>query len=495
MHHFLVQLVWYSDLVLIGYFILANLGYTILMTLSLYSVSLHATYAARKPYSDLVDSPVTPPVALIIAAYNEQDTIVQTVLSMLDLNYQDKEVIVVDDGSTDSTVGRLIERFRLLRMDLIYRERIKTGQPLACYHNPVFPELFVIQVQHGGKPHALNCGINMARSPYFCTVDADSIIERDALLRLMAPVVHSAGNVVVSGGIVRIANGCTLRNGRLEGMSLPSGWLERCQIVEYIRTFLFGRPGWSMMNATFIASGCFCLLHREAVIIAGGYTTDTVTEDIDVIAAIRRHMVREKKDFQVVFTSDPICWTEAPRQLGMLARQRRRWQLGLTQTLWKNRGMLFNPRYGATGMLSMPFHLLIEVIGCVVEALGTLVILPISFIVFHTPWWIFAIFLLLSIGYGTLLSMGSVVLEEVTLRRYPRLKHVAILMMYAIIENIGYRQIVTFFRAYGVLQALKGRNRQKWEHVEHSGIRINNAQAPRQAVGGNFSDSLAGGRK
>jgi cellulose synthase/poly-beta-1,6-N-acetylglucosamine synthase-like glycosyltransferase len=477
MHHFLIQLVWYSNYVLIAYFVLANLGYTILMTLSLYSVSLHATYASRKPYSDMADSPVTPPVALIIAAYNEEETIVQTVLSMLDLNYQEKEVVVVDDGSTDGTVDRLIERFRLQRMDLIFRERLKTGQPLAYYHNPTFPELFVIKVEHGGKAHALNSGINMARSPYFCTVDADSIIESDALLRLMAPVIHSTENVVVSGGIVRIANGCTLRNGRLEGMSLPSTWLERCQIVEYIRTFLFGRPGWSMLNATFIASGCFCLLQREAVIGAGGFGDDTVTEDIDVIAAIRRYMVAEKKEFRVVFTSDPICWTEAPRTLGMLARQRRRWQLGLTQTLWKNRDMIFNPKYGTTGMLSMPFHLLIEVVGCVVEALGTLIILPISLIVIHTPWWIVFLFLLLSIGYGTLLSMGSVVLEEVTLRRYPRLKHVGTLMAYAVIENLGYRQIVTFFRAYGVLQSLRGRRRQQWEHIEHTGLNLRQAPA------------------
>src|ERR1700682_2853557 len=156
MHHFLVQLVWYSNYVLIAYFVIANLGYTILMTLSLYSVSLHATYASRKPYSDMVDSPVTPPVALIIAAYNEEETIVQTVLSMLDLNYQEKEVVVVDDGSTDNTVERLVERFRLQRMDLIYRERLETGQPLAYYHNPTFPELFVIKVEHGGKSHALN---------------------------------------------------------------------------------------------------------------------------------------------------------------------------------------------------------------------------------------------------------------------------------------------------------------------------------------------------
>lgn len=469
MHETLVRIVYYADIVFIVYFIAANLGYTILMFLSLYSVSLHAKYAARKPYIDLADSPVTPPVAIVIAAYNEQETIVHTVLSMMELNYQEKELVVVDDGSTDGTLDRLIERFRLKRMDLIFRERLKTGQPLAYYHNPTFPDLFVISVKHGGKALALNAGINLARSPYFCTVDADCVIEKDALLRLMAPVLQSKENVVVSGGIVRIANGCTLRNGRLEKIGLPSSWLERCQIVEYIRTFLFGRPGWNMLNATFIASGAFCVLHKESVIGAGGFGDETVTEDIDMIAAVRRHLTAEKRKFRIVFTSDPICWTEAPRSLRMLARQRRRWQLGLTQTLIRNRDMIFNPKYGATGLLSMPFHLLIEVIGCVVEASGTILI-PLCLLVIGTPFWIFLLFLCLSIGFGTLLSMGSVMLEEITLQRYPRPKQVFILMIYAVIENIGYRQIVTFFRAYGVLQSFRKHRKNRWEHVEHQGM-------------------------
>ena len=468
MHEFLVRLVYYADIVFLVYFLGANLGYTGLMALSLYSVSLHAKYAARKPYRDLADSPVTPPVAVVIAAYNEEKNIVQTVLSLMRLNYPEKELVVVDDGSTDSTLEILIRRFQLRRMDLIYRQSLPTGQPLGCYYNPSFPELVVLAMTHRGKSQALNAGINMARSPYFCTVDADCIIESDALLRLMAPILQSQENVVVSGGIVRIANGCTLRNGRLAKMGLPTGWLELCQIVEYIRTFLFGRPGWNMLNATFIASGAFCVLHKESVIEAGGFTSDTVTEDIDMIAAVRRHLTREKRKFKVVFTSDPICWTEAPRSLGMLARQRRRWQLGMTQTLIRNRDMLFNRKYGSTGIISMPFHLFMEVCGCVVEAFGTLVLIPISLIVLETPLPIFLLFLLLAVAYGTLLSMGSVVLEEITLRRYPRLKDVMILMAFAVVENIGYRQIVTFFKAYGVLQSF--RRRRTWEVVEHKGL-------------------------
>jgi cellulose synthase/poly-beta-1,6-N-acetylglucosamine synthase-like glycosyltransferase len=469
MHDILLRILDYSNTVFLFYFLTANLVYTVLMILSLYTVSLNAKWSRNKPYQDLIDSPTTPPIALIVPAHNEENAIVQTVLSLLDLNYPEKEILVVDDGSTDSTLDRLIEKFQLRPLDLIYRESLKTGRPDAVYHNPEWPQLFVLAVKHGGKPHALNSGINMARSPYFCTVDADCIIEKEALLRLMAPVVQSTEETIVSGGIVRIANGCKIKDGRIVSIDLPKTWVELCQTVEYIRTFLFGRPGWSALNATFITSGAFCLLHKDTVIQAGGFSRDTVTEDIDMIASLRRYMKSQKRKYRILFTTDPICWTEAPHTVKMLARQRRRWQLGLTQTVLKNHDMMFNPKYGVTGLFSMPFHAYLEALGCVVEALGT-VLIPVSYIVGGMPFSLFLVFMFLAMGYGTLLSMGSVVLEEITIRRYPKLRHVLVLMAYAVIENIGYRQLITIFRAQGVLQFFTGRRR--WEVVHHKGLDV-----------------------
>src|SRR6185312_5754557 len=240
-------------------------------------------------HEELSESPVTPPVALIVPAYNEEHAITETVLSLMRLNYPEKEIIVVDDGSTDGTVQRLIEQFELMRMDLIYRQAIPAKPVVAFYHNSLYPDLLVISKINGGKSDAVNAGINMARSGYFCTVDADCIIEGDALLRLMAPVVASPKNTVVTGGVVRIANGCKVEDGRITEIDLPQSWLERCQVIEYIRTFLFGRPGWSFLNATFIASGAFCLLHKDSVIDAGGMSTETVTEDIDLVATLHEH--------------------------------------------------------------------------------------------------------------------------------------------------------------------------------------------------------------
>jgi cellulose synthase/poly-beta-1,6-N-acetylglucosamine synthase-like glycosyltransferase len=358
-------------------------------------------------------------------------------------------------------------------MDMIYRETVKGAKVNDFYYNPEQPQLFILSVEHGGKSGALNAGINMARSPYFCTVDADSIIERDALLRLMAPIVQSSQNTVVSGGIVRIANGCTVDHGTIAKIDLPPSWLERCQAVEYIRTFLFGRPGWNALNATFITSGAFCLLHKQSVIEVGGFSRVTVTEDIDMITALRRYLTDQKRKYRIVFTSDPICWTEAPRTIKMLSRQRRRWQLGLTQTVMNNFDMVFNPRFGTMGLLSMPFHAFLEAIGCVVEACGTILI-PLSYLLGAMPLSTLLLFLLLAVGYGTMFSMGSVVLEELTLRRYPSWRHVLILMGYAVIENLGYRQMVAFFRAHGVLQYLFGRKR--WEAIQHKGLSVQKAR-------------------
>jgi cellulose synthase/poly-beta-1,6-N-acetylglucosamine synthase-like glycosyltransferase len=457
----------YSNTVILLYFLAANTVYTILMVISLYTVSLHSKFAARIGYGDLADSPVTPPAALIIPAFNEQDAVVATVSSLLDLNYPEKEIIVVDDGSTDDTAMRLIEHFQLQRMDLVFRAAVPCKKPFAFYHNPEVPELLLISKENGGKADALNVGISMARSPYFCTVDADSIIERDALLRLMAPIVHSNVNTVVSGGVVRIANGCTLENGQIRDIRLPKTWLERCQVVEYIRTFLFGRPGWNFLNATFICSGAFCLLQKESVVLAGGFTTDTVTEDIDMIATLHRYLKDKGWKYRMVFTTDPVCWTEAPHNISMLAKQRRRWQLGLMQTVMKHHQMIGDPRFGLMGLFSMPFHAYIEAAGCIVEAAGS-VLLPFSFLVGAMPFGLFLMLMFLAVGYGTLLSLGSVLLAEATVRRYPNYRDVLTLILFSLVENFGYRQMVTFFRAQGVLQYVMGSR--KWELVAHRGL-------------------------
>ena len=454
------------NVVIVSYFFLANGTYTVLMLLSLGSVWLHNRRLTYQGLDELRESAVTPPVTILVPAWNEQEVIVDSVRSILRTDYPALEVVVIDDGSTDGTLNRLVTAFRLVKMDLIYRPRLHTKPLLGFYLNPRIPNLLVITKENGGKPDALNVGINMCRTPYFCTLDADCILERDALLRLMRPIVRSPINTVASGGIVRILNGCEVRDGKVVKVNLPKARLERFQVVEYLRSFLFGRTGWDLLGGTLIVSGAFAVFHRETVIDTGGFQHETVTEDMDLIVQIHRWAKHHQRKIKMKFTSDPVCWTECPSTLRMLGRQRRRWQLGLCQTLWKSSEMLFNASYGVIGLVSFPFHLYVEGLGAVVEFLGYFMV-PLALLFGMVPVPLFVLFVVLSVVYGAFLSVGSVLLEELTYRRYPSFRDLMTLLWYAVLENIGYRQLVLFYRVQGVFRFMTGFR--TWEKVVHVG--------------------------
>jgi cellulose synthase/poly-beta-1,6-N-acetylglucosamine synthase-like glycosyltransferase len=454
------------NILLASYFVVGNGIYTLLMLISLVSVWLNNRRLAYEDLNSLRKSVVTPPVAIIIPAWNEEETIVETVRAALKTDYPSLEIIVVDDGSTDTTLDRLIRAFGLARMDFICRAQLPTERVRAIYQNPQLPQLQAITKERGNKSDALNAGINLCRTPYFCTLDADCVLERDALLRLMRPIIRSSVNTVASAGIVRILNGCEVLDGQVANVRLPTSWLQRFQVVEYLRTFLFGRTGWDFIKGTMVVSGAFAVFHRESVVEAGGFSADTVSEDMELVVRLRRWAVEHKRKIKTSFTSDPVCWADSPSSFRMLARQRRRWQLGLCQTLWRNSEMLFSPKYGAVGLLSYPFHLYVEALGAVVEFLGYLLV-PIAFIVDATLPAVYIPFLVLGLTFATFLSVGSVVLEELTHRRYPSFRDFKILLLCALLENFGYRQLVLYFRFQGVVRFLTGLH--KWEKVTHLG--------------------------
>ena len=409
---------------------------------------------------------MTPAVTIIIPARNEQGVIVNTVGSALQADYPRFQVIVVDDGSTDLTLDRLVRHYGLVETDRAYHPAIPTAPFRAYYTNPQLPNLLVVSKVRGGKPDALNAGINLCQSPYFCNLDADCLLERDALLRLMDPIVNSAIETVVSGGIVRILNGCETKDGRVLRVGLPPTWLERFQVVEYLRSFLFGRTGWHLLGGTLIVSGAFAIFHRSTVIEAGGFCRDTVTEDMDLVVQLHQWAAENNRQIRMSFTSDPVCWTECPSTPTMLAHQRRRWQLGLCQTLWKHSQMLFGTKYGVVGWLSFPFHSYIEGLGAAVEFLGYLLI-PVGIFLGMVPPGLLLVFILLGFVYGGFLSVGAVLLEELTYRRYPRLRDLLTLLTFAVLENLGYRQLVLYYRFQGTMKFLAGSRR--WEKVAHVG--------------------------
>ena len=468
MRLFLENSVALFNIIVLSYFFLGNGFYTVLLLLSLRATSIHVRRLTYQGLDALRKSPLTPPVTIIIPAWNEAGVITHAVASALQADYPQLQIIVVDDGSTDLTLDRLVENFQLVEIDGTYHPTLPTAPLRAFYLNPEIPNLLVVSKVRGGKPDALNAGINLCRSPYFCNLDADCLLERDALLRLMDPIVNSTVETVVSSGIVRILNGCATRHGRVVKVGLPSRALERFQVVEYLRSFLCGRTGWHLLGGTLIVSGAFAVFHRPTVIEAGGFCHDTVTEDMDLVLSLHQWAADKHRKVHISFTSDPVCWTECPASLTMLARQRRRWQLGLCQTLWKHSAILFRQKYGIVGCLSFPFHSYVEGLGAAVETLGYL-LLPLGFLFGLVSPFVLMVFVLLGFIYGSFLSVGAVLVEELTYRRYPRFRDLLTLLGYAAFENFGYRQLILYFRFQGTLKFLAGSRH--WEKVSHAGAK------------------------
>ncbi len=449
------------------YYGIVNFVYSVLLTTSLIVILRYIKRIKYSPVKDFSYSPETPPVSILIPAYNEERIIVQTIKSALSMNYPFFDVIIINDGSLDRTLEILITKFKLRKIDVVYRNILKTSPVKGFYYNPEIPNLIVIDKEKAGKADASNCGINASKNPYFCSVDADSLLERDALLRLMAPVMESTIPVVASGGVVRILNGIEIRENTVTEIKLPRSSLALFQIVEYLRAFLFGRVGWDTMNSILILSGTFSLFNKAAVMAVGGYNVKHVSEDMELIIKLHRYHLKNNKPYRIKFISDPICWSEVPEKLKMLGRQRRRWHMGLIQSIVEHRALMLNPKYGKLGLFIFPYYFFFEMLGPIVELLGYIIV-PLSYIFGLLSYDYFLLFLILAIFYGVFLSTIGVFLEELTYRRYPKWSHLFKLLLYGVFENFGYRQINSFWRFQAIILYIFGKR--KWEYVEKKGI-------------------------
>jgi len=334
----------------------------------------------------------------------------------------------------------------------------------------------VVDKENGGKADALNVGINVARSPLVCCVDADSVIDRRALLRMVEPYLYSDRAVVAVGGTVMPANGSQIRDGIVEGSALPSSWLARFQLVEYLRAFVFARMGFNRLGGNLIISGAFGLFLREAVIAAGGYEPATVGEDAELVVRIHRTMREKKRRYRVVHISEPVCFTEVPETVKILGRQRDRWQRGLVDTLWRHRAMMLRPRYGAIGLVTLPFFAAFELCAPAVELLGYAWFLW-ALITGHANRPFALLFFALAFMWGLLLSVQGLVLETLDRPGERPLQQHLQLALYAALEGFGYRQMTLWFRLRGVMKFLTGEK--AWGEMKRKGLRRPRAELPR----------------
>jgi len=438
--------------VIVVYFILLNGAYLALNVLSIIALQRRSREAILDSLPQ-VYSGLEPPISLLVPAYNEEATIAASVRSMLQLSYAELEIIVINDGSKDSTLAVLIEEFGLQPFPEAYRVQIATKPVKTVYRSLRYPNLRVIDKDNGGKADSLNAGINASRYPLFCGVDADSILQRDSLQKLVRPFLTDV-TMVATGGTVRVANGCTVSGGFLTKVGLPSNPWALFQVVEYLRAFLFGRLGWSVVNGMLIISGAFGLFRKQTVIEVGGYRPNTIGEDMELVVRMHRLLRQRGQRYRIEFVPDPVCWTEAPEDRATLRNQRIRWQRGLAESLASNWGLMFSRRGGVPGWLAFPFMMLFEWLGPVVE-LGGYFFMAFAWVLGAISWEAFGTFLFLAVGLGILLSASGLLLEEMSFHIYPRRRQLLMLGLVVVVENFGYRQLNSWWRLVGLWRWLR----------------------------------------
>jgi len=413
-----------------------------------------------QPLVETLKNPSTvfaPPISLITPAYNAESTIVDSLKSFLALKYPQYEVVVLNDASKDNTFSLLKETFQLESTPMVYDDRLSTSPVLGTYRSKIYPNLVVIdKATNTGKAESQNVGIGYAQYDLVCIVDSDSVLEEDALAKVALPFIQNPDKVLGCGGVIRVLNGCTVDHGRVKEVRLPRNFLGLMQVVEYLRAFLYGRVGWNVPNTTVIISGAFGLFNKKALIAVGGYTKGSMGEDAELVVRLHRYFLRNRSRYKIVFLPDPICWTEVPSTFKTLGRQRDRWQRGLAETLFAHKSMLFNPKYGFMGFVTLPYYYLIELWGPVIEMLAYLS-LPIAYYFGILNREALILFVMVTVIYGVLVSTMAVLIEEFAFAKYSRVRDLFALMGVAALENVGYRQLNCVWRITGLLNFFRGK--------------------------------------
>lgn len=464
----MIRLLDLSNHALFWYYLASNLSYLVMLIVALKTTAAHQRRLQSYRLDWFKASPLAPPITMIVPAHNEEKSIRVAVRNLLELDYPELEIIVVNDGSEDRTLDEMREEFRLRPVRTVYIPEAKCAPVRGLYRSELDGRLLIIDKESGGsKADAVNAGLNAATSPYVCVVDADSVLERDALLRIMVPIMADPKRVVAVGGIIRVLNGSVIEGGHLKRVRLPRKSIEVIQVIEYLRAFLIGREAWGQGNMLMIISGAFGVFRTDLVRAVGGYRSRAIGEDFDLVARLHRHLLEKRVGYHIDFVPDPMCWTEVPSDLRSLARQRARWQKGLLDVLWPNRDMLFRPRHGRIGFLALPHLWLFELFAPILEITGiATIVLAACLGVLSRQF--FLQFLLFGYAFATVISIGAVLQEEVTYKRYNDWQDVVRLVSYCFLEHFPYRQLHMIWRLQGLWQYLRGDL--SWKPLKRKGL-------------------------
>lgn len=441
--------------------------------IAFYSIGETREYIRKSSFTDysiMAVSEKAPSVSILAPAYNEGATIIENVRSLLSIYYNNLELIVINDGSKDDSLQKLIEAYELEKISWWTQQHIRTQPVKGVYKskNPVYKKLIVVDKENGGKADALNVGVNFARHNYIVCIDVDCILEQDAMLKLVKPFLEErVVRVIATGGVVRIANSCEVKEGKITRVNLPTQFLPRVQTLEYIRAFLLGRMAWSRMNGLLLISGAFGAFDREIVIKSGGYNHHTVGEDMELVVRMRRYMEENNLPYRVAYIPDPLCWTEAPSSYKILGRQRNRWTRGTVETLKIHRKMFFNPRYGLLGMISYPYWFFFEFLAPIIEFTGIIAFILLALFGL-VDWSFFFSLLAFIVSFGFLYSVFAILMEVLTYNQYKRHWYIFKLIGTALLEPFLFHPFVVWSAIKGNIDFLK--KKKGWGEMTRKGF-------------------------
>lgn len=446
-------------------FVLATYGTMLLVSLRVH----YRQYGLDKveTSAETIDVFFSKPVSILVPAHNESVGIRQSIRSLLSLNYPLTELIVINDGSTDDTKEQVIKAFMMVKVERQMNTRLATKEVLGIYQSQIHRNLWLIDKERGGKSDALNAGINVSKYPFFCSIDGDSILDKNSLVRVMQPIINSNGKIIATGGSIQIANGQLEDDGSLSNKGLSNRPLVVMQVLEYLRAFYIGRLALSKLNVVLIVSGAFSIFTKKSVLDVGGYSNDMIGEDMELVVKLHRHIKENNLDQRIEYLTDPICWTEAPSDLQTLRKQRRRWHQGLIDSLWKHRKITLNPKYGSIGLVAFPYYILVEALGPLMEFSGYLFVI-FAFFSGRIYYEVAVLLALLFILNGVFLTLAGAILEAWSMNRFPKVSDVLKMFLMAVTESIWYRPLTILWRMEGFVRSLSGAS--DWGQMKRKGL-------------------------
>lgn len=462
-----------TDLLTYGIFTYAVVLLVSYLGIGFFSIGETRDYMHENDFTDyrlLASSPHAPTVSVLAPAYNEGATIIENVRSLLSLYYSNIEILIINDGSKDDSLEKLIQGYDLEKIDFHVDYKIPTKKVRGIYksRNPVYKKLVVIDKENGGKADALNVGINVSTQDYVVCIDVDCILEQDSILKMMKPFLEESDEkIIASGGVVRIANSCEIQDGRLVKVRLPKNYWARLQSLEYIRAFILGRMAWARLNGLLLISGAFGAFDKQIAINAGGYNHNTVGEDMELVVRMRRYMEERNEPYRVTYIPDPLCWTEAPVNTKILGRQRNRWTRGTIETMKFHKKMFFNPKYGLLGMLSYPYWFFFEMLAPLIEFFGMIVFIILT-IFGLINWDMFFALLVFIISFGYLYSAFAAYMEVTTYNMYRRRTDMMRLLFTALTEPFIFHPFVVWSAIKGYIDII--RKKKSWGEMTRQGF-------------------------